>query len=169
MAIEINDNQDVVKSACRDHRNRDEHQHDDRHHEKEVCCICKKVRFIHELQKECELNGCCFNCEAPKLGRNAPGPNVFNTRPFILYTENGTVFQTVFALDPTTHLPTTFGFIYRVEEIHDCCAVLRVLSVGGDGSLAGATFTATNVCVTVDLCEFIAVQCLHDTFVTPCC
>lgn len=126
-----------------------------RSHEDE-CCVCRTVKFIDMLQRKFALDGCCISCTAPRLGENVPGVNTFNTRPFILYTEDGSIFE--IAPDPIT-APTTLTSIFRVEYVKDCCAVLRALVVE-NGALTG-----TNACVTVDLCEFIGIQCLADVFI----
>lgn len=160
MSVEISDrsNQDILDTKCRDKD----------HHDDDVCCVCKRVRQIDRLQRKFGQEAGCLSCESHILGSNAPGVNEFNTRPFILYTEDGTVFSTVTSIDPTDQTPETVGFVYRVEEVRECCAVLRVLTVTGTTPVRviGAVVAPTNMCITVDLCEFIAIQCLPDTFLS---
>ncbi|NLG82528.1 MAG: spore coat protein Z [Bacilli bacterium] len=128
-------------------------------HERETCCVCRTVKFIDTLQRKFATDTNCISCDAPRLGMNVPGVNQFNTRPFILYLENGEPFAISYdILDPTA--TTT---VFRVESVRDCCAVLRALIVGGTPE--ELTFTPTTACVTVDLCEFIGIQCLPDTFI----
>ncbi|NLC95631.1 MAG: spore coat protein [Bacilli bacterium] len=127
--------------------------------EHENCCVCHVVKFIDTLQRKFGTDTNCITCDAPRLGMNVPGLNQFNTRPFILYLENGEAFAiTTDVLDPdaTTN-------VFRVESVRDCCAVLRGLIVGGTPD--ELTFTPTTSCVTVDLCKFIGIQCLPDTFI----
>lgn len=145
MSIEIK--KPDFDEACRNRRNsRDE----------DVCCVCRTVKFIDMVQKKFGLDGCCVTCSAPRLGENVPGVNTFNTRPFILFTEDGDPFA--IAPDPIT-APGTLTTIFRVESIRDCCAELRAIVIT-DG-----VFVGTNACVTVDLCEFIGIQCLPDVFI----
>ncbi len=157
MSVEIRDriSQDVLDAKCRDNNP---------HHNNE-CCVCESVKKIDRIQKKLGQNAGCLSCESPVLGSNVLS---FNTRPFILYCEDGTVFRTVTSIDPTDQTPETYGFVYRVEEVCDCCAILRVLTVTGSTPVRviGAQVASTNVCITVDLCEFIAIQCLPDTFLS---
>ncbi len=127
-----------------------------REREREDCCVCRQVRFIDKLQRKF-ASDCCISCDAPQLGMNVPGVNSFNTRPFILFLENGEPFA--IAPDPVT-APGTTTTIFRVESVDgDCCAVLRAIVI------MNGVFIGTNACVTVDLCEFIGIQCLPDVFI----
>ncbi|HFK1456390.1 TPA: CotY/CotZ family spore coat protein [Bacillus cereus] len=134
-------------------------------------CVVDVVKFIHELQ-ECSTTTCGSGCEIPFLGAHNSA-SVANTRPFILYTKTGGLFE---AFAPSASLTSCQSPIFRVESVDDdSCAVLRVLTVVlGDGSPATedpvCTFLAVNnsrlvatpTCITVDLSCFCAIQCLRD-------
>jgi len=157
MSVEIK-NKPEFDENCRkpNHREREN---------EEICCVCRTVRFIDFIQKKA-IDTCCINCESPRLGTNVPGVNAFNTRPFILYLCDGSRLEVVTDLTD----PEETAFIFRVEEVRDCCAVLRALEVDTVPSPPGPpqpTIISTNFCVNVDLCKFCAIQCLGDTFV-PC-
>src|SRR5690554_4887357 len=139
MSVEIK--KPNIEECCDRRRDRNE----------DICCVCRTVKFIDMLLRKFTLDGCCISCTAPRLGENVPGVNTFNTRPFILYTEAGTPFG--IAPDPVTD-PETITTVFRVESIRDCCAVLRAIVIE-DGEFIGTT-----ACVNVDLCDFIAIQCL---------
>lgn len=143
MSIEIK--KPKIDECCDGRRERDED-----------CCVCRTVKFIDMLQRKFAIDGCCISCTAPRLGENVPGVNTFNTRPFILYTECGDPFA--IAPDPIT-APGTLTTVFRVESVRDCCAVLRAIVI------EEGEFVGTNACVTVDLCEFIGIQCLPDVFI----
>ncbi|EJQ42433.1 MULTISPECIES: CotY/CotZ family spore coat protein [Bacillus cereus group] len=145
---------------------------DHHHHDCDFNCVSNVVRFIHELQ-ECATTTCGSGCEVPFLGAHNSA-SVANTRPFILYTKDGTLFE---AFAPSGSLTSCTSPIFRVESIDDDgCAVLRVLTVtiGGDPVSPGdnpictflnvptATLRGTNSCITVDLSCFCAIQCLRD-------
>ncbi|MBJ8069643.1 spore coat protein [Bacillus mycoides] len=145
---------------------------DHHHHDCDFNCVSNVVRFIHELQ-ECATTTCGSGCEVPFLGAHNSA-SVANTRPFILYTKAGTLFE---AFAPSGSLTSCTSPIFRVESIDDDgCAVLRVLTVtiGGDPISPGdnpictflnvptATLKGTNSCITVDLSCFCAIQCLRD-------
>ncbi|KAA0765496.1 CotY/CotZ family spore coat protein [Bacillus sp. SH5-2] len=145
---------------------------DHHHHDCDFNCVSNVVRFIHELQ-ECATTTCGSGCEVPFLGAHNSA-SVANTRPFILYTKAGTLFE---AFAPSGSLTNCTSPIFRVESIDDDdCAVLRVLTVtiGGDPvppgddpictflNLPNATLRTTTTCLTVDLSCFCAIQCLRD-------
>ncbi|HEY8364860.1 MAG TPA: CotY/CotZ family spore coat protein, partial [Haloplasmataceae bacterium] len=127
----------------------------ERREDEETCCVCKVVKFIDRIQRKFSQS-CCISCEAPRLGENVPGVSAFNTRPIILYTEEGAPFAII--PDPIGD-PTTTTNIFRVESVDNCCAILRALVVEDD------VLVGTNSCVTVDLCEFVGIQCLADVFI----
>ncbi|EEL46769.1 MULTISPECIES: spore coat protein CotY [Bacillus cereus group] len=144
---------------------------DHHHHDCDFNCVSNVVRFIHELQ-ECATTTCGSGCEVPFLGAHNTA-SVANTRPFILYTKTGGLFE---AFAPSASLTSCQSPIFRVESIDDDdCAVLRVLTVVlGDGSPAtedpvctflavqNARLVSTSACLTVDLSCFCAIQCLRD-------
>ncbi|MDF2700237.1 MAG: hypothetical protein K0Q49_1793 [Haloplasmataceae bacterium] len=53
--------------------------------------------------------------------------------------------------------------VFRVESVQGCCAVLRaLLPRRGSGR---SRFVATCACCTVDLNDFVCIQCFDDTFI----
>jgi hypothetical protein len=94
-------------------------------------CVCDVVKFIDELQ-DCASTACPTACDIPFLGANSASP-VANTRPFLLYTENGELFSTPAVGKSGGGSSKTHTFcvrtpIFRVESVDDdCCAVLRAL------------------------------------------
>ncbi|MBM7364117.1 CotY/CotZ family spore coat protein [Priestia taiwanensis] len=144
-------------------------------------CVCDVVCFINDLQ-DCANSSCCSNgCDLPFLGAN-PSLPIANTRPFTLLNKNGCPFEAFFSnTGATTGLARSF--IFRVESIDGCCAVLRVLAVALNGTVQNpsepgtalgvflnnpaSTLVGTNTCITVDLCCFCGIQCLRDVAL-PC-
>ncbi|QVK17219.1 hypothetical protein KHQ81_10005 [Mycoplasmatota bacterium] len=153
MSIEIKNNNDVEESCCNPN-----HHHPDNN---EACCLCQRLKYICYMQKKCCQEACCLNCEACELGSNIPGQNTFNTRPFYLYLTDGTQFSFINPIDGTEYT------VFRVESIRNCCGVLRALTLTFTGStLDTAVYTATDFCCTVDICKFIGIQCLPDTYIS---
>lgn len=121
----------------------------------ESCCIAKILKVIDVLQKECFNE--CFpeGCDRPFLGVN--GCYIYNTRPITLYTRNGNLFAVSYF---ENNVPTTSS-VFRVENVDDCCATLRILRPTGEND---TTYTATNEFVTVNLECFCILRCLNDTY-----
>ncbi|MEW4319802.1 CotY/CotZ family spore coat protein [Bacillus thuringiensis] len=132
-------------------------------------CVCEVVRFIYDLQEQ----RACPKENFLTLDNIRP-----NTRPFVLYTAQGSLFQTFFpSLEDSGCCSSS---IFRVEEIDNCCAVLRTLAVlvcnvvqsnpieaishyinpVEDNS---TRIVATSTCIVVDLNVFLGIQCLPDT------
>lgn len=153
MSVEIRNNPDVEDSCCNQN-----HSHSDNN---EACCLCERIKYIYYLQKRCSNEECCINCGSTKLGKNVPGLNTFNTRPFKLYLTDGEEFS---IFDPFED--TNFN-LFRVQSIHNCCAVLRALKVESFTSPEDVTYKASDLCLTVDICKFIGIQCFPDTYI-PC-
>ena len=121
----------------------------------ESCCIAKVLKVIDILQKEC--NNECFpeGCDRPFLG--GKGCMIFNTRPITLYTRNGNIFTVNYYINNTLYTSNVF----RVENVNNCCATLRILETTVEGDTT--TFTSTNEFVTVNLECFCIIKCLDDT------
>jgi spore coat protein Z len=145
-------------------------------------CVCDVVCFINDLQ-DCASANCCSNgCDLPFLGAN-PSLPIANTRPFLLLNKDGTPFSAFFSTTGGGTTAPSRTWIFRVESIDGCCAVLRALAVSVGGVVvhptnpgeALATFlndpasslVSTNTCITVDLCCFCGIQCLRDVAL-PC-
>ncbi|WP_050182193.1 CotY/CotZ family spore coat protein [Domibacillus robiginosus] len=152
-------------------------------------CVCEVVRAIRDIQDAREDEECrdCKDCFAEPLG-DLDGPRRRNadTRVFTLTTKKGKPFFAFFNPDEADHCDSGCVSIYfRVEDVFDsCCARLRVLMPLDDdhepvnlASDEGISlkhvckvehFDKTRSCVTVDLNEFIAVQCIKDVDLDIC-
>ncbi|MGH0944831.1 CotY/CotZ family spore coat protein [Bacillus mycoides] len=131
-------------------------------------CVCEMVRFIYDLQEE----GACNKERVLSCDNVRP-----NTRPFVLYTSQGSLFQTFFpSLEENGCCSSS---IFRVEEIDNCCAVLRVLAVivcnvvqsnpieaishyMKPTETNSTRIVATSTCIVVNLSVFLGIQCLPD-------
>ncbi|OMP67081.1 CotY/CotZ family spore coat protein [Domibacillus epiphyticus] len=169
------------------------HRDDDDRRDFTESCVCEVVRTIRDIQEAKEDDDCrdCKDCFAEPLG-DLDGPRRRNadTRVFTLTTENGTPFFAFF--DPDEHDDDDdrcdkgcVSIFFRVEDIFDdCCARLRVLKPMDDDcnpvKLANDNgislnkvckvkkFKKTRSCITVDLEEFIAIQCIKDVDLNIC-
>ena len=120
-------------------------------------CIAEILKVINILQNEvCPGDTCLDTCTKAYFG---PSTGVaFNTRPFNLYTCEGTPIAMPISNSPTE---TTTSTIFRVEKVSNCCATLRVLTYDETSS----TYTATNSFFTVNTNCCSCIKCLGDTFV----
>ncbi|MFD1735351.1 CotY/CotZ family spore coat protein [Bacillus salitolerans] len=144
-------------------------------------CVCDVVNFIADLQDAVEDDlDCPTNCLRPVLGA-FENKHKANTRPFILYTEDGKPFEAFFKPETDEcpcgeeHHGKKLDFycksiFFRVESVDGCCAVLRVLEPDCLHSNCPQIADTDNLrrtcsCITVDLRCFCAIQCLDDTFI----
>lgn len=118
----------------------------------ETCCLAKILKVIDILQKECNSDCISEGCDRPFLG--GLEFSIYNTRPITLYSRSGNLFTVTYYVN---NVPTTSS-VFRVENVKDCCAKLRILVSNEDGS-----YTATNEFVTVNLKCFCILRCLSDT------
>ncbi|MFJ8530194.1 CotY/CotZ family spore coat protein [Bacillus sp. NPDC094106] len=142
----------------------------------DASCVCNVVLFIHELQ-ECASTTYSTSYEIPFLASHYK-TDMPNTRPFILFTQSGNLFE---AYVPSAN-KNCRSPIFRVESVDkDCCAVLRALIVivGKEPdtspnpvctylSVPHAKLCATPSFITVDLNCFCGIQCLRDAAVANC-
>ncbi|MCP1122892.1 CotY/CotZ family spore coat protein [Bacillus sp. 3103sda1] len=138
-----------------------------------VNCVCDVVNFINELQ-DCATSTCPTGCDVPFLGAHQ-GSRLANTRPFVLFNSGGEPFKVFVG---SGSIKKCYSYIYRVESVDDCTAVLRALEVHSQDQKdceepvcaflnnPNATLQATNSVVTVDLNCFCAIQCLRDAHVS---
>ena len=123
-------------------------------------CVIETIKEINKLQKTApKKTKYCSNCDKPYLGYYSKA----NTRPIIIYLENGKPFEIVY-LNQIGLKPTP---IFRIEEVKGKCTTLRALAYkdcsdypsydGDDNQLI-----ATKTCVTIDLNAIKAIQCLND-------
>ncbi|OLN23852.1 hypothetical protein BTO30_02615 [Domibacillus antri] len=175
--------------GCKKHH--DDFDSDDRRRFSESC-VCEVVRAIRDIQDAKEDDECkdCKDCFAEPLG-DLDGPRRRNadTRVFTLTTKEGKPFFAFF--DPEEHDDDDHcekgcvSIFFRVEDVFDsCCARLRVLkpldddrdpvNLANDGGISlnkvckVKNFKKTRSCVTVDLEDFIAVQCIRDVDLNVC-
>ncbi|MCP3761663.1 CotY/CotZ family spore coat protein [Domibacillus sp. A3M-37] len=152
-------------------------------------CVCEVVRAIRDIQDARQDEEChdCKDCFAEPLG-DLDGPRRRNadTRVFTLTSKKGKPFFAFFSPDEMDYCDSGCVSIYfRVEDVFDsCCARLRVLAPLDDErepvNLASdegislkqvckvENFRKTRSCITVDLNEFIAVQCIKDVDLDVC-
>ena len=110
--------------------------------------------FVLILQKKDFDFDNYVGCDKPFLGPNIP-TFTYNTRPIILYTNDGTSWNFDYTIDGTT----SNSNVLRVEYLDDCCCTCRILYPTENG------YSSTNQFVTIDLNSCGAIRCLTDTFV----
>lgn len=124
----------------------------------EGTCVCEVLKIIDCIQKKREKKDDCINCcDKPTLGNKVPCTKP-NTRPFVLYTCSGSLWKAFYEDDGSSQKSPYF----RVENVDDCCATLRVLKEVmpcRDGSIK---LKATEACFTLDLGCVCGIQCLPD-------
>lgn len=172
--------------------------HDDKHHKMQscVCEVLRAIKDIQDDNNHHDDD--CFDCKdcfIEPLGDLAGSPRRrhADTRVITLTTKKGKPFFAFFGPIEThshdskhphhSHLCTSIFF--RVEEVFDnCCARLRVLipldehkhpvdlaegcCINLEKVCKVEDFRRTRSCVTVDLNEFIAVQCIKDVDLNIC-
>ena len=121
------------------------------------CCIAKILKVIDILQKESDYEQFNEGCDKAFLGNI--DSITYNTRPIQLYTRAGTLFTVNYYVDNVL----TTSNVFRVEEVNDCCAKLRILVAT---TIEGVTtYSSTNEFVTVNLECFCIIRCLADTYI----
>jgi hypothetical protein len=139
-------------------------------------CVCTAVRAIKDLQDNAvdECVECETDCFLSPLGAVSPINNRPNTRIFKLYTKNGDVFK---VKKGYYKLP-----FFRVKDVFDnCCATLQLVKpdwtpgdnedddADGLSNFSGFEWKLTDICITVDLECFCAIQCVADVHVDLDC
>lgn len=154
------------------------------HHEG---CVSEVVKAILDIQNQA-VNEDCDTCGTscflePLGGLAAPARKTADTRVFMLLTPSGLPF---FAFYTTKHGKVLPSIFFRVEDVFDNCATLRVLAAcdeDGDVSLSNKEetgvsmgllpevlhFKKTETCLTVDLSFFAGIQCVRDVDLNICC
>lgn len=159
--------------------------HNEKHNDRG--CICEVVKSILKLQNEAvrhDSDECGTSCFLEPLGGLAHRKRGADTRVFMLLDELGKPFKVV-ARKGDEFFFTPF---FRVEDVFgDCCATLRALAPiqnpadqgPGEGDVVEVIddqtdnlipdefgdirrFRKTDTCVTVDLNNFTAIQCVAD-------
>ena len=113
--------------------------------------IIKKIIILQKKEFDCDNY---IGCDKPFLGPTIP-TITYNTRPIILYTDNGSTWTFDYTIDGTT----SSSNVLRVESMDECCVTCRILYPTDTG------YSSTNQFVTIDLHSCGAIRCLNDTFV----
>lgn len=125
-------------------------------------CVIETIKRINKLQKTPpKTTKFCSNCDKPYLGYYSRA----NTRPIIIYLENGKPFEVVY-LDQIGLEPTP---IFRIEEVKGTCATLRALAYKDCSDYPKyereeSQLVATRTCVTININVIKAIQCLDDVY-----
>lgn len=128
-------------------------------HNKAFNCVCDAVENILKQQEAVENATCSTSCYSNLLN---PVKTLGDTIPFILLNEKGEPFK-AFGHVGGECFETNF---FRVEQIHHCCATLRLLlPIDCHGHVAHKICDVTELvktrsCVEVDVSCFCAIQCL---------
>lgn len=144
-------------------------------------CVCDVVKSILKIQNEAvrhDHDNCGTSCYLePMGGLVSPGRQTADTRVFMLLDKHGKPLKALF-MDKHGCFHTTIFF--RVEEVFGCCATLRAIApLKSDKEIADnlvdmndnvkpstidkvCFFKKSDNCLTVDLNDFTAVQCLAD-------
>ena len=110
--------------------------------------IIKKILIIQKKDFDCDNY---IGCDKPYLGPTT----IYNTRPIILYTDDGNDWSFDYTIDGTTSTSN----ILRVEYLDECCCTCRILYPTENG------YSSTGQFVTIDISSCGAIRCLPDTFV----
>lgn len=139
-------------------------------------CVAEVVRFINDLQNAVVEPCCLTNCLNPVLGERLEALQA-NTRPFILFGEDGNPFTAYFRKKQRCESFDDFklcpSFVFRVECVEGDCAILRVLKMEKDRHEHEMEYDSddcsprfclelTDSCITCNLNCFCAIQCLED-------
>ncbi|TXC90721.1 spore coat protein [Metabacillus litoralis] len=126
---------------------------------KDLNCVCSAVEDILD-QQEAVSEKCPTSCYSNLLN---PVKTLGDTIPFILLSDKGDPFHAFGNVGSKQCFKTNF---FRVENIHDCCATLRLLlPLDCHGHHAEKIcdvkeLIKTQNCIEVDLTCFCAIQCL---------
>jgi spore coat protein Y len=138
-------------------------------------CVCEAVEEILDAQEAVEdqcATSCFSNLLSPSM---APGRD---TIPFILYDKKGKPFKAfgnIGARQMVNGEQKCFRtFFFRVEDVKDCCATLKLLKVDNEENPedpcdldADDVLVKTDFCIEVDLTCFCAIQCLSPDLLIP--
>ena len=111
--------------------------------------IIKKILILQKKDFDCDNY---VGCDKPFLGPTIP-TITYNTRPIILYTNNGTTWNFDYTIDGNI----SNSNVLRVEYLDECCCTCRILNPTENG------YSNTNQFVTIDLNSCGAIRCLTDT------
>lgn len=129
-------------------------------------CIAEILGVINVLQQNatCTSDTCLDTCDRGFLGCGVTSLSC-NTRPVMLYLNNGTSLSMPTTKDATScgDPEATCSSVFRVEKLDGCCCTFRVLAASQEGS--EFPYEATNSFFTVNLNCVCSLRCLSDTHV----
>lgn len=128
-------------------------------------CIAEILGVINILQQNaCTSEACLDTCDRGFLGCGVSSLKC-NTRPVMLYLNNGTPLSMPITKDNTsTNVDVAEqSSVFRVEKIDGCCCTFRVLAENQERS--GCPYVATNSFFTMNLNCCCCLRCLSDTCV----
>ena len=135
--------------------------------DQESCAkMAEILAIINVLQQNaCNSETCLDTCDRSFL--NCGGTSlVCNTRPVMLYLNNGTALAMPTTKTDTICPAATCSSVFRVEKIDGCCATFRVLANNPDASTSATIpYISTNVFFTMNLNCCCVLRCLPDTYV----
>ncbi|MRX71924.1 spore coat protein [Bacillus lacus] len=135
-------------------------------YKKDFSCVCDAVENINDLQNAVKEE-CPLSCFSNLLN---PITVLGDTIPFVLFTKKGKPFTAFGNVGQLSAGPCFNTVFFRVENVHDCCATLRLLIafdehaniLDFDKNTVCDVFRLerTDFCIEVDLNCFCAIQCL---------
>lgn len=132
--------------------------------DQESCAkMAEILAIINVLQQNaCNSETCLDTCDRSFL--NCGGTSlVCNTRPVMLYLNNGTALAMPTTKTDTICPAATCSSVFRVEKIDGCVATFRVLAASEEG--AEYPYVSTNSFFTMNLNCLCVLRCLADTYV----
>ncbi|MDD3392997.1 MAG: CotY/CotZ family spore coat protein, partial [Bacilli bacterium] len=119
-------------------------------------CVCDVLHKISEIQCLASFKDKnIFDCSYPRLGSECI---YYNTRPIILYCADGSHLEV--QIDDSSE---ETSYIFRVEKVKNCCAVLRILRIIADNDQNNYSLISTDQFITINTNCFCSVRCLNDT------
>ncbi|WP_163538413.1 CotY/CotZ family spore coat protein [Gracilibacillus sp. YIM 98692] len=136
-------------------------------------CVCDVVEAIADAQDDVLDQHCDISCARSIQNLVSPvAGNGLDTVPFILFDKKGKPFKGVGVEVQQNGSPTfecVESFIFRVNKVDDCCAVLELLIFDDETDPCHdpcqqlgkvEDLERTGICITVDLNCFCAITCL---------
>ncbi len=135
-------------------------------------CVCDVVHAIADAQDNVVEMECDVSCARSIQDLVSPvRRNGLDTVPFILYDKKGKPFKGFGTEVSGGRFECFSSFIFRVNEVDDCCAVLELLVFDNNDKTCGdpceqldnekvEDLQRTGICITVDLNCFCAITCL---------
>jgi len=116
------------------------------------------ILILQQKGEDCDIQN---GCSRPFLGPNPQGI-CLNTRPLTLY---GCCNNTLWTMPYTLNGVTGTSSVFRIENLDDNCATLRILAPNPDTTDI-SPYIATNDYFTINLKCIGILKCLDDAFVS---